>query len=172
MLKSAATLKRWIAAVGPDQPYPSSPDQINAQPSLGLRLQQIDPELFQIVSGAPIPASLELAVMDGTLAEVAPSQQELRDVANAARIEELTASNPFGRAGYYNEQGELVPPVAGNMTAAMELESLNPVLAAQLKAAAQPAAATGGMSAEEANRVNAHAFRLRMESMSATAPQS
>jgi hypothetical protein len=141
MLKSAATLKRWIAATGGDLPYPSSPDQIGVD--LGLRLQQTDPELFQIVSGAPIPASLELAVMAGTLAEVAPSQQELRDVTNAARIEELTASNPFGQAGYYNEQGELVPPVAGNMTAALELEALNPELAAQLKAAAQPAAQQG-----------------------------
>jgi hypothetical protein len=142
MLKSAATLKRWIAATGGDLPYPSSPDQIGVD--LGLRLQQTDPELFQIVSGAPIPASLELAVMDGTLADVAPSQQERADAATAARIEELTASNPFGQAGYYNEQGELVPPVAGNMTAAMELKSLNPALAAQLEAAAQPAAAQQG----------------------------
>jgi hypothetical protein len=141
MLKSAATLKRWIAATGGDLPYPSSPDQIGVD--LGLRLQQTDPELFQIVSGAPIPASLELAVMAGTLAEVAPSQQELRDVANAARIEELSRDNPYGKAGFYDAEGNLVPPVAGNMTAALELEALNPELAAQLKAAAQPAAQQG-----------------------------
>ena len=139
MLKSAATLKRWIAATGGDLPYPSGTDQINAQPSLVMRLQQIDPELFQIVSGAPIPASLELAVMDGTLADAAPTQQERADAATAARIEELTASRPFGQSGYFDDQGNLVPPVAGNLTAAMELEALNPELAARMKAESQPA---------------------------------
>ena len=137
MLKSAATLKRWIAATGGDLPYPSSPDQIGVD--LGLRLQQVDPELFQIVSGAALPASLELAVLEGTLADAAPTQQERADAATAARIEELTSSNPFGQAGYYDEQGDLVPPVAGNLTAALELEALNPDLAARLKAEAQPA---------------------------------
>ena len=137
MIKSAATLKRWIAATGGDLPYPSSPDQIGMD--LGLRLQQVDPELFQIVSGGGIPASLELSVMDGSLPDVAPTQQERQDAANAARIEELTASNPYGTAGYYNEQGDLVPPTQGNLTAVLELENLNPDLAARLKAEAQPA---------------------------------
>jgi hypothetical protein len=137
MIKSAATLKRWIAATGGDLPYPSSPDQIGMD--LGLRLQQVDPELFQIVSGGGIPASLELSVMDGSLPDVAPTQQERQDAANAARIEELTASNPYGTAGYYNEQGDLVPPTQGNLTAVLELENLNPELAARLKAEAQPA---------------------------------
>ena len=97
-----------------------------------------DPELLQILQGNA-PARLELAVMEGALADVAPTQQERADAATAARIEELTASNPFGQAGYYNEQGDLVPPVAGNLTAALELEALNPELAARLKAEAQPA---------------------------------
>ena len=141
MIKSAATLKRWIAATGGDLPYPSSPDKIGV--GLGLRLQQVDPELLQILQGNA-PARLELAVMDGTLADAAPTQQERADAATAARIEELTASNPFGQAGHYDEKGDLVPPVAGNLTAALELESLDPDLAARLKAEAQPAAAQQG----------------------------
>ena len=119
MLKSAATLKRWIAATGGDLPYPSSPDQIGVD--LGLRLQQVDPELFQIVSGGGIPASLELSVMDGSLPDIAATPQQRQQEANAARIEELTASNPYCTAGYYNEQGDLVPPTQGNLTAALEL---------------------------------------------------
>ena len=141
MLKSAATLKRWIAATGGDLPYPSSADQLGVD--LTLRLQMQDPELLQILQGNA-PARLELAVMEGALADVAPTQQEQQDAAKAARIAELTASNPFGQAGYYDEKGDLVPPVAGNMTAALELESLNPELAARLKAEAQPAAAQQG----------------------------
>ena len=140
MLKSAATLRRWIAACG-DLPYPTDAKQISVD--LALKLQMADAELLQILQGTA-PASLELAVMEGTLADAAPTQQEQQDAATAARIEELIASNPFGRAGFYDEQGDLVPPVAGNMTAALELESLNPALAAQLKAAAQPAAAEQG----------------------------
>ena len=140
VLKSLATLRRWIAACG-DLPYPSSADQIGVD--LALKLQMADPELLQILQGNA-PASLELAVLEGTLADAAPTQQERADAAKAARIEELTAANPFGKAGYFNEQGDLVPPTQGNMTAALELEALNPELAAQLKAAAQPAAAQQG----------------------------
>ena len=137
MLKTKATLKRWIAATGGDLPYPSSPQAISLE--IGLQLQQVDPELFAVVSGGDIPATLELSVMDGSLPDVAATPQQRQQEANAARIEELTASNPFGTAGYYNEQGDLVPPTQGNLTAVLELESLNPELAARLKAEAQPA---------------------------------
>ena len=136
MLKSNATLKRWIAATGGDLPYPGSADQIGVD--LALKLQMQDPELLQILQGNA-PASLELAVLEGTLADAAPTQQERQEAANAARIEELTATNPYGTAGYYDEQGALVPPTQGNLTAALELEALNPDLAARLKAEAQPA---------------------------------
>ena len=137
MHKTPALLKRWIAATGGDLPYPSNPDQIGVD--LGLRLQQVDPELFQIVSGGDIPATLDLSVMDGSLPDVAATPQQRQEATNAARIEELTASNPYGTAGYYDEQGALVPPTQGNLTAALELEALNPDLAARLKADAQPA---------------------------------
>jgi hypothetical protein len=140
MLKSTATLRRWIAACG-DLPYPTDAKQISVD--LALKLQMADAELLQILQGTA-PASLELAVLEGTLADAAPTQEERADAATAARIAELTATNPFGQAGFYTEQGDLVPPVAGNMTAALELESLDPALAAQLKAAAQPAAAQQG----------------------------
>jgi len=162
VLKSTATLRRWITACG-DLPYPSSADQIGVD--LALKLQMVDPELLLILQGSNLPASLELAVLEGTLADAAPTQQERADAAKAARIEELTTSNPFGTPGYFDADGELVPPVPGNTTAAFELESLDPALAARLRAEAQPAAATIGMSAEQANFVNAEMYRARMESL-------
>ena len=137
MHKTPALLKRWIAATGGDLPYPSSPQAISLE--IGLQLQQVDPELFAVVSGGDIPATLELSVMDGSLPDVAATPQQRQEATNAARIEELTATNPYGTAGYYDEQGALVPPTQGNLTAALELEALNPDLAARLKADAQPA---------------------------------
>ena len=137
MIKSAATLKRWIAATGGDLPYPSSPDQIGMDLALKLQLQMAEPELLQILQGNA-PARLELAVMEGTLADVAPTQQERADAATAARIEELTATNPYGSLGVY-QGDEYIPGAQGNLTAVLELEALNPDLAARLKAEAQPA---------------------------------
>ena len=159
MIKSAATLKRWIAATGGDLPYPSSPDQIGMDLALKLQLQMADPELLQILQGNA-PARLELAVMEGTLADVAPTQQERADAATAARIEELTATNPYGTAGYYDEQGALVAPTQGNLTAVLELEALNPDLAARLKAEAQPAQPAHHFTQGEVRALAQHGYAV------------
>ena len=158
MHKTPALLKRWIAATGGDLPYPSSPQAISLE--IGLQLQQVDPELFAVVSGGDIPASLELAVMDGSFPDVAATPQQRQDAATAARIEELTASNPYGTAGYYDEQGDLVPPVAGNLTAALELEALNPDLAARLKAEAQPAQPAHQFTEGEVRVLSQHGYAV------------
>jgi hypothetical protein len=140
VIRNASTLSRWMQF----SPGTRMPDDIKElDMSAQFALQQADGELYALLSGVA-PAELEIAALNNALAASAPTAEQKQDAATAARIAELTATNPFGQAGYYNEQGELVPPVAGNMTAAMELKSLNPALAAQLEAAAQPAAAQQG----------------------------
>ena len=143
-------------------PYPSSPQAISLE--IGLQLQQVDPELFAVVSGAEIPATLELAVMDGSLPDVAATPQQRQQEANAARIAQLTETNPYGSPGVYNEAGEYIPGAQPNVTAAFELESLDPSLAAKLKAEATPAA-NGGMSAADVAFVQEEMARARMEAV-------
>ena len=57
---------------------------------------------------------------------------------NHKQIEWLKAQNPYGVPGRYLADGTYQPPVQGNMTHAMQLEALNPSLAAELKAKAMP----------------------------------
>ena len=154
MLKSTALLKRWIDATGGDLPYPNSPDQIGLD--LTVRLQMQDPELLQILQGNA-PARLELAVLDGSLADAAPTQQQRQDASKAQRIAELIQANPFGTAGYY-QGDEFIEPTPGNVTAAFELAALDPELAAKLEAAAAPAVGQAGLSPEGANFVNSRLF--------------
>ena len=161
MHKTLALLKRWIAATGGNVPYPASPNAISLE--IGLQLQQADPELFAVVSGGDIPASLELAVMDGSLPDVAATPQQRQQEANAARIAQLVESLPYGSQGYY-QGDEYIPGAPGNVTAAFELESLDPALAAKLKAEATPAA-NGGLSAADVAFVQEEMARARMESM-------
>ena len=132
-------------------PYPSSPQAISLE--IGLQLQQVDPELFAVVSGGDIPASLELSVMDGSLPDVAATPQQRQQEANAARIAQLVESLPYGSQGYY-QGDEYIPGAPGNVTAAFELESLDPALAARLKAEATTAT-PGGMTAADVAFVNA-----------------
>lgn len=142
-------------------PYPSTPQAISLE--IGLQLQQADPELFQIVSGAEIPATLELAVMDGSLPDVAATPQERQEQANAARIAQLVESLPYGSQGYY-QGDEYIPGAPGNVTAAFELEALAPDLAASMKLAATPVA-NSGMSAEDVAFVHAEMARSQVESL-------
>jgi len=160
VLKTPALLKRWIAATGGDLPYPSSPDAISME--LSLRLSEQDPELLQILSGNA-PARLELAVMDGSLADVAATPAERQAAANAERVAELLAMAPAGRPGFYREvpNGEpvYVPPTAPNVTALMELQSLDPEAAQREQLQAIPPKQTG-LSEADAAWVNAELQRI------------
>ena len=140
------------------------PDDIKELPLMDqVALQAADPEMFALLSNTA-SADIELAASTNAMAAAAPTAQERQDVAIQERIAELTKANPYGKAGYF-EGDQLIAPTPGNMTAALELEALSPELAAKLKAEARPAAPQEGLSVEAANRVNAEAFRLRMESM-------
>lgn len=131
-------LKRW-ATFAPGSRMPDSIQELGADQL--LQLQTSDTELFQLLSNSA-PAELELAALSGELPDAAPTQQQRQDAAKQARIEAiLEAGNPFGRAGYYTAEGEYVPPVPPSVTTAFELESLDPELAARLKAEATPAPA-------------------------------
>ena len=150
-------------------PYPSSPQAISLE--IGLQLQKADPELFQIISGGDIPATLELAVMDGSLPDVAATPQERQEQANAAQVQAIldrNGGNPYGADGYYLNPSDpnptYVPKREMHATDAFTLEALDPALAAKLKAEAAPAA-TGGMSAEDVAFVRAEMARSRMESL-------
>jgi len=136
---------------------------MQSSPSEAMRIAAADPELVSLLSGSA-GAALRADALSGVLAAAVPSEAERADAAKAARITELTQTNPFGRAGFY-QGDEFVAPTKGNVTAQMELLAIAPELAAKLKAEAQPAAPQQGLSVEAANRVNAEAYRLRMASM-------
>jgi len=139
------------------------PDDIKELPLMDqVALQTADPDLFSLLSGNAA-AELEMAAINNAMAAAAPTQAERQDAAKAARIAELTQTNPYGNAGYYDEQGREVAPTDGNATKFLELEALDPQLAAKLKAQSRPAEASVGLTIEAANRVNADVFRQRME---------
>jgi hypothetical protein len=122
-----------------------------------IQLQNADPELFQLL-GNTAPAELELAAMNHQLGDAAPTPQQLQDAATAARVEELLAAgNPFGTQGHY-EGEQYVPGTPANVTAAFELESLNPELAARLKAEATPAPAPTPEQQRDAALFSAYAY--------------
>lgn len=112
-------------------------------------------------------AQLGYAEMTDSLrAEIEAFSPLTPNQAKQARIEQLIASNPFGVAGFYREDGSYVEPIAPNLTAAMELTALAPEKAAQLKAAAMPPQAQLGLSAEDVAFVNSQ-LNARAESYSA-----
>lgn len=155
-------LRRWAAQS--DSPLPDNwAALMQSSPSEAMRIAAADPELVALLSGQA-GASLRADALSGVLAAAVPSEAERMDAARAARIAELTESNPFGSAGFYRGE-EFVPPTSGNVTAQMELLAIAPEIAARLQAEARPAAAASGLSAEQAAFVNAEANRLRMESM-------
>ena len=138
MHKTLALLKRWIAATGGNVPYPASPNAISLE--IGLQLQQRDPELFAVVSGGDIPASLELAVMDGSLPDVAIPQADREAQARRAEAERLIADGAFPTAGRY--EGETyIPGRQGSLTAQFTVQALAPDLyeAESLRVAAEQA---------------------------------
>jgi hypothetical protein len=161
---NVSVLRRWGAVaqqfLGGDAPLPVdytawAADNITA----AMQMEQADPELVSLLSNTA-PSSLKVQALTGEWSAEAPSAEQRADAAVQAQIDALTNNgqfNPWGKAGFYTESGEFVPPQQGNLTAALQLESLSPELAAQLKAEAQPAMPTmppGALSAEAAARIN------------------
>ena len=101
-------------------------------------------------------AQMGLAEMTVDLkAEIAAFSPKTPDQAKRERIDELVASNPYGVQGYYNEQGDYIAPVNGDLTKALELEALAPERAQALKLqATPPKPAEGALTAEGAAFVN------------------
>jgi len=129
-------------------------------PGALLKLQALDPELGLILSGEA-PAELELAVVTGTWADAAPTQEQRQEAAKAARIQEILAADPFPTQGHYEGEGDAatyVPGNPGNLTLQMELAQLDPALAQRLSTEAQPPAQQQGLSQEGADFVNSRLF--------------
>ena len=96
------------------------------------------------ISLAAAAAAQGLAPMNPALQmELDRLQPRTADEQRQARIEQLAASNPFGTPGQYVGQGDeatYVPGQPGNVTAQLELQTLDPALAQRLQAEAQPPA--------------------------------
>ena len=123
-----------------------------------MRLQQVDPELFQVVTGAA-SASLELQVMEGSFSDVAPDPQELQNAANKAQVEQLIADGAFPTQGRY-EGEQYIPGLPGNVTAQLLISSLDPQRYEAEMLRATPVKQTG-MTQEEVNRVNARVASMQ-----------
>lgn len=152
-----ALLKRWIAATGGDQPYPTTANQLT--PEVALQLSGTDPELYSVINGTA-SARIQLQIAEGSFPDAIPSPAEQAELNRQARIEELVASNPYGKQGYYAGDA-FIPAVPGNLTAALELEALAPEQAAALKLAATPLQQPQGMTQAQADWVNAEMQRNR-----------
>ena len=101
-------------------------------------------------------ASLGMADMTTELqAEINAFTPVTPEQATNDRIEELKASLPWGSNGHYLESGQFVPGAKPNLTRQMELQALDPMLAASMEAAAQPPVENTGLSEEAAARINA-----------------
>lgn len=137
MHKTPALLRRWIAATGGNLPYPSSPDAIGVD--LGLKLQDQDPELWQVLTGNA-PASLELQVMEGTFADSAPTPQERQETdrkAEIAAILQRNDGNPFGCLAHHDGE-RWIEHRQRHDTDSFRLMQLDPALAERLKLQANP----------------------------------
>ena len=86
-----------------------------------------------------------------------PQSQEER---NRQRVAELMASHPFGKPDSYGPDGKVIPGVAPNLTAALELESLDPKAAQKLRAEAAPPAPKHGFTDREAALLSMHGYQL------------
>jgi hypothetical protein len=103
-----------------------------------LILKDRDPELYAILSGAPLAPALEAQLLSGTLAMVAPvgpTPEEMR----AQQVALLTQTNPY-------------VPESRNLSAQLRLEALDPAAAAVQRANAQPYIALEAANAETARR--------------------
>jgi len=121
-------------------------------------IARVAPEIAQqfLAEAGTQPSLMALAAEQGLTerttaidAELAAFRPRTPEQARAERIEELIASRPYGQQGYYNEQGDFVEPVKGDLTKALELEALAPERAQALKLQAMPPAPNPGAVTEE-----------------------
>ena len=150
MIRNQSTLQRWALF----SPNTRMPDDIS---ELGMTEQELlkgaDPELFALLANTAT-AVLEMSALNGTLAEQAISPQERQNAEIQAEIQRLSAVNPFGGQGSYDDAGVFTPGPKPNLTNQIRLRMIAPELAGSLKAAAAPPVANQGMSQEECDRVN------------------
>lgn len=137
-----AILRRWSALsqeiMGADSALPADwSGWAAANPTTATHLAQRDPELVQLLEGSA-PAGLMADALTGHFAPVPPDPAAQAEAAQAARIEQLMAANPWGVPGRYLESGEFIAPVEPNLTAQLELATLAPDLYAQQQAIHQP----------------------------------
>lgn len=150
-----------INGLAPENPYAKTGPVARMMQSA---IARVAPEIAQqFLAEAGTTASLKaLAAQQGLVertpaidAELAAFNPKTPEQAKADRIAELQAMCPFGTVGSYSADGTFVPGKQPNLTAALELQSLDPDLAASLKAAAQPPVANpGALTAEGAAYVN------------------
>ena len=118
-------LRRWAALS--EQPLPTDWRRFcdnNATESVKIRIA--DPELVSLLDGTA-PASLRADAIDGTWGE-RPSAEEVAEQARKDAVAEIKeAGNPFAAE-------------TQNITNQMRLRQLDPMLAASLQKAAEPAA--------------------------------
>lgn len=165
MIRNSATLKRW-STFAPGSRLPDSLDELPLGKQLELKEQ--DPDLYALLSNSA-SAELELAAMEGTLADSVPSAAERTTQANRAEAERLIADGAFPSLGYYDADGNYIEGREGNITAQMTIAQLAPDLyeaemlrASAAKAAQQPA----GLTAEGADFVNARLASMNAQGMS------
>ena len=94
------------------------------------------------------------------------SQEEQKQ----AEIDWLVTQNPYMTPGRYEESGQYVPPVAGNLTHAMRLEELAPEFAAELKAKSSPAPPTQEQVFQEKQAAAQATAEQRLRSVQHTHP--
>ena len=96
-------------------------------------------------------------------AEIAAFSPVTPEQARFDRVQEILAQEPGGRAGYYNEAGDYVPPTEGNATLLMELAALDPDAYQREELHRKPPTpAEGAITQEGADFINA-----RLASMNA-----
>ncbi|WP_216918799.1 hypothetical protein [Synechococcus sp. CCAP 1479/9] len=135
--RTGAILQRFAAAL-PGHALPQDPATLPLH--LQMALRDVDPQLFAVLLTPDLPADLEAQLLNGTFpAELPPppSPEEQR----AALVQELTAGgtvNPF------------LP--GGNLSAQIRLAQVDPVVAEQLRLAAQPLHQAAQQQAAEARQ--------------------
>lgn len=115
-------------------------------------------------------AQMGLAEMTNDLkAEIEAFSPKTPEQARFDRVQEILAKEPGGRAGYYNDAGDYVPPKQADMTLMMELSALDPTAFQREELHRKPPAADpNALTAEGAARVNADLANARLASMNAS----
>jgi hypothetical protein len=163
-LRTSQMLTRW-KAFAPGTRMPDSIEELDYAHQMALG--EADPELFALLANQAT-AELELAAISGELAAAAPTAQERADAAKAARIAELVDAQVFGVPGRY-EGDQFIAGKPSNLTGMLELQALDPELAAKLQAQAQPPVhQPGTLTAEGAAFVNGEVLRQRMAAYQST----